>query len=114
MPSEKRDLYKVLGVARDAEADALKKAYRKLARRHHPDVNPGDKASEDKFKEISEAYDVLSDAAKRRNYDEFGEVSLQGGFDAEQARRVRPRGGAARLGPRGEPRARLPRGNGAR
>jgi len=111
MPAEKRDLYKVLGVARDAEADALKKAYRKLARRHHPDVNPGDKAAEEKFKEISEAYDVLSDAAKRRNYDEFGEVSLQGGFDAEQARRAREAfgarfGGGAEGGPQfggGEP-----------
>ena len=94
MPSEKRDLYKVLGVARDAGADVLKKAYRKLARRHHPDVNPGDKAAEEKFKEISEAYDVLSDPAKRRNYDEFGEISLQGGFDAEQARRAREAFGA--------------------
>jgi len=94
MPPEKRDLYKVLGVARDVDADALRKAYRKLARRHHPDVNPGDKAAEDKFKEISEAYDVLSDPAKRRNYDEFGEVSLQGGFDAEQARRSREAFGA--------------------
>ena len=94
MPAEKRDLYKVLGVARDVDAGALKKAYRKLARRHHPDVNPGDKAAEEKFKEISEAYDVLSDAAKRRNYDEFGEVSLQGGFDAEQARRAREAFGA--------------------
>ena len=111
MPSEKRDLYKVLGVARDVEADALKKAYRKLARRHHPDVNPGDKASEDKFKEISEAYDVLSDKTKRRNYDEFGEVALQGGFDAEQARRAREAfgarfGGGAEGGPQfggGEP-----------
>jgi DnaJ-class molecular chaperone len=111
MPSEKRDLYKVLGVARGVEADALKKAYRKLARRHHPDVNPGDKAAEEKFKEISEAYDVLSDAAKRRNYDEFGEVSLQGGFDAEQARRAREAfgarfGGGAAGGPQfggGEP-----------
>ena len=111
MPAEKRDLYKVLGVARDVDADALKKAYRKLARRHHPDVNPGDKAYEDKFKEISEAYDVLSDAAKRRNYDEFGEVSLQGGFDAEQARRAREAfgarfGGGAEGGPQfggGEP-----------
>lgn len=111
MPSEKRDLYKVLGVARDVEADALKKAYRKLARRHHPDVNPGDKGSEDKFKEISEAYDVLSDPTKRRNYDEFGEVALQGGFDAEQARRAREAfgarfGGSADGGPQfggGEP-----------
>jgi DnaJ-class molecular chaperone len=89
MPPEKRDLYQVLGVARDVDAEALRKAYRKLARRHHPDVNPGDKAAEERFKEISEAYDVLSDPVKRRNYDEFGEVSLQGGFDAEQARRAR-------------------------
>jgi len=91
---QERDLYKILGVARDVDADALKKAYRKLARRHHPDVNPGDKAAEEKFKEISEAYDVLSDPAKRRNYDEFGEISLQGGFDAEQARRAREAFGA--------------------
>lgn len=89
-----RDLYKVLGVARDADAETLKKAYRKLARRHHPDVNPGDKGAEEKFKEISEAYDVLSDPEKRRNYDEFGEISLQGGFDAEQARRAREAFGA--------------------
>jgi curved DNA-binding protein len=93
MPPE-RDLYKVLGVARDADADTLKKAYRKLARRHHPDVNPGDKAAEEKFKQISEAYDVLSDPTKRRNYDEFGEISLQGGFDPEQARRAREAFGA--------------------
>lgn len=100
MPPEKRDLYQVLGVARDVDAEALRKAYRKLARRHHPDVNPGDEAAEERFKEISQAYDVLSDPVKRRNYDEFGEVSLQGGFDAEQARRAREAFGA-RFG--GEP-----------
>jgi curved DNA-binding protein len=95
MPPEKeRDLYAVLGVARNADAETLRKAYRKLARRYHPDVNPGDKSAEDKFKEISEAYDVLSDATKRRNYDEFGEISLQGGFDADQARRAREAFGA--------------------
>jgi curved DNA-binding protein len=94
LPSEKRDLYAVLGVARDVDAEALRKAYRKLARRHHPDVNPGDQKAEERFKEISEAYDVLSDSEKRRNYDEFGEVSLQGGFDAEQARRAREAFGA--------------------
>ncbi len=84
-----KDLYAILGVARDADPEAIRKAYRKLARKHHPDVNPGDKTAEEKFKEITRAYDVLSDAEKRRSYDEFGEVSLQGGFDAEQARRAR-------------------------
>jgi DnaJ-class molecular chaperone len=99
-PEKKRDLYEVLGVSREVDAEALRKAYRKLARRHHPDVNPGDKAAEERFKEVSEAYDVLSDPVKRRNYDEFGEISLQGGFDAEQARRAREAFGA-RFG--GEP-----------
>src|SRR5262245_46390187 len=84
-----RDLYAILGVARDADAETIRKAYRKLARRHHPDVNPGDHAAEEKFKDITRAYDVLSDAEKRRNYDEFGEVALQAGFDAEKARRAR-------------------------
>jgi DnaJ-class molecular chaperone len=93
----------VLGVARDADADTIKKAYRKLARRHHPDVNPGDQAAEDKFKAISEAYDVLSDPVKRRNYDEFGEISLQGGFDADQARRAREAFGARFGGAGGGP-----------
>jgi DnaJ-class molecular chaperone len=84
-----RDLYANLGVPRDADEETIRKAYRKLARRHHPDVNPDDKAAEEKFKEITRAYDVLSDPEKRRNYDEFGEISLQGGFDAERARRAR-------------------------
>jgi DnaJ-class molecular chaperone len=84
-----QDLYAILGVERGADEESIRKIYRQLARRYHPDVNPGDTAAEDKFKEISHAYDVLSDPAKRRNYDEFGEVSLQGGFDAEKARRAR-------------------------
>lgn len=96
-----RDLYAVLGVARSADEGAIRKAYRQLARRYHPDVNPGDRAAEDRFKEISHAYDVLSDPEKRRDYDEFGDVSLQGGFDAEQARRARD-AFAARFG-RGGP-----------
>ncbi|MCL4803988.1 MAG: J domain-containing protein [Anaerolineae bacterium] len=69
---EYKDYYKTLGVKKDAGADEIKKAYRKLARKHHPDVNKGDKASEDKFKEINEAYEVLSDEDKRTKYDRFG------------------------------------------
>jgi DnaJ-class molecular chaperone len=80
------NLYETLGVKRDASADAIRKAYRKLARKHHPDVNPGNKSAEDKFKTISSAYEVLSDTKKRAAYDEFGEAALQGGFDAGKAR----------------------------
>lgn len=80
------DLYEVLGVSRTATADEIRKAYRKLARKHHPDVNPGDKKAEEQFKKVSTAYDVLSDEKKRKAYDEFGEESLQGGFDADKAR----------------------------
>ncbi|QQS31620.1 MAG: molecular chaperone DnaJ [Acidobacteriota bacterium] len=68
----KKDYYKILGVKKDAKADEIKKAYRRLARKFHPDVNPGDKASEDKFKEVQEAYDVLSDDKKRKVFDRFG------------------------------------------
>ena len=68
----KRDYYEVLGLRRGSSASEIKRAYRKLARRYHPDVNPGDKAAEGKFKELSEAYEVLSDMEKRRQYDQFG------------------------------------------
>jgi curved DNA-binding protein len=81
-----KDLYQVLGVARDATEDQIRKAYRRLARLHHPDVNPNDKSAEDRFKEVSFAYDVLSDPEKRRRYDEFGMQGLEPGFDPEQAR----------------------------
>ena len=68
----KKDYYQILGVKKDAKADEIKKAYRRLARKHHPDVNPNDKASEDKFKEVQEAYDILSDEKKRKVFDRFG------------------------------------------
>jgi curved DNA-binding protein len=83
------DLYETLGVARDADVDAIRKAYRKLARKYHPDLNPGDKAAEERFKEISQAWEVLENPEKRRNYDEFGAISLEAGFDAEKARQAR-------------------------
>lgn len=84
-----KDLYAVLGVARTATEEEVKRAYRQLARKHHPDLNPGNKAAEERFKEISFAYEVLSDADKRKRYDEFGEQGLRGGFDPEQARAYR-------------------------
>jgi curved DNA-binding protein len=79
-------LYDTLGVAKTASADDIRKAYRKLARKHHPDVNPGDTASETAFKKVSAAYEVLSDDKKRKAYDEFGDDSLKGGFDPDKAR----------------------------
>ena len=84
--SEKRDYYEVLGVSKDADAKEIKKAYRKLAMKYHPDKNPGDKAAEEKFKEINEAYEVLSDEEKRSTYDRFGHNGLNGqaGFGGGQ------------------------------
>ena len=77
---EKRDYYEVLGVSRDVSADDMKKAYRKLAVKFHPDKNPGDKTAEDKFKEVGEAYDVLSDTDKRAAYDRYGHAAFTGGM----------------------------------
>src|SRR5215475_6835028 len=71
----KEDFYKILGVKRDAKPDEIKKAYRRLARKYHPDVNPGDNAAEERFKQMSEAFDVLSDPKKRKVYDRFGQYS---------------------------------------
>jgi len=76
-----KDFYKVLGVDKDAEAAAIKKAYRKLAREHHPDSKPGDKAAEERFKQVAEAYDVIGDAEKRKEYDQMRSM-FAGGFPA--------------------------------
>jgi molecular chaperone DnaJ len=84
-----RDYYQILGVERSASHDDIRKAYRKMARKYHPDINPGNKEAENTFKDLSVAYDVLGDPDKRKLYDEFGEVGLAAGFDAEKARSYR-------------------------
>jgi molecular chaperone DnaJ len=84
-----RNYYDILGVGRSASTEEIRNAYRKLARKYHPDINPGNKEAENKFKEISVAYDALSDPDKRKLYDEFGEAGLAAGFDAEKARSYR-------------------------
>ena len=76
--AEKRDYYEVLGVQKNANADEIKKAYRKAAIQYHPDKNPGDKQAEEKFKEAAEAYDVLSNPDKRARYDQFGHAGMSG------------------------------------
>jgi DnaJ-class molecular chaperone len=84
-----KDLYEVLGVARGSSEEEIRKSYRKLARKYHPDVNPNDKQAEERFKEISFAYDILSDPEKRKLYDEFGTAGLAEGFDPGRARAYR-------------------------
>src|SRR5215467_7070263 len=74
----KKDYYNTLGIKKDAKPDEIKKAYRRLARKYHPDVNPGDKTAEDKFKQVQEAYDVLNDPKKKQMYDQFGFYSENG------------------------------------
>jgi molecular chaperone DnaJ len=84
-----KDFYEILGVKKDAKEADIKKAYRRLARKWHPDLNPGNKDAEKRFKEISMAYECLGNNEKRKLYDEFGEDALKAGFDAEKARQYR-------------------------
>ncbi|MDR1117071.1 MAG: molecular chaperone DnaJ [Oscillospiraceae bacterium] len=82
MADQKRDYYEVLGIAKGASEDEIKQAYRKLAKKHHPDINPNDKAAEEKFKEVGEAYEVLSDQQKRQLYDSYGHAGVDPNFNA--------------------------------
>ena len=82
MAEQKRDYYEVLGVSRGASEDEIKKAYKKMARKYHPDLNPGDMTAEEKFKEVNEAYEVLSDADKKARYDQYGHAGVDPNFGA--------------------------------
>lgn len=96
-----KDFYEILGVKKDSSQEEIKKAYRKLARKWHPDINPGNKDAELKFKDISAAYDCLGNAEKRKLYDEFGADSLNSGFDAEKAREYKKWGAYEQQGASG-------------
>ena len=82
MAENKRDYYEVLGVAKGAGEDEIKKAYKKMARKYHPDLNPDNKEAEEKFKEVNEAYEVLSDPNKQSRYDQFGHAGVDPNFGA--------------------------------
>ena len=86
-----RNYYEILGVPKTAAADEIKRSYRRLARKYHPDLNPNDKAAEERFKDIGEAYEVLSDTTKRQQYDRFGQYWKQGGFQGQGGRAASPR-----------------------
>ena len=82
MAENKRDYYEVLGVSKGASEEEIKKAYKKLARKYHPDMNPGDKEAEEKFKEVNEANEVLSDPEKKARYDQFGFAGVDPSYGA--------------------------------
>lgn len=97
MADNKRDYYEVLGVDKSASDDVIKKAYRKLAKQYHPDLNPGDKNAEAKFKEVNEAYEVLSDKDKKVRYDQFGFAGVDPNFGGGAGGGNPYAGGAAAL-----------------
>src|SRR3990170_8337715 len=88
----KKDYYDILGVRRDADDKQLKKVYRKLARKYHPDLNPNNKEAEQRFKEINEAYEVLSDPTKKKQYDAYGHAAFEAGFQGAEGFRAGPGG----------------------